>query len=88
MLCLWLYCISITKKRYVYHSDLLRHVWLYYTLSNDFVLFIFTESGIPYEVVASIDINTTANKIYRHNFIGTYLMESGIEVNLWNHTYF
>lgn len=37
------------------------------------------ESGIPYEVVASIDINTTANKIYRHNFKGTYLMESGIE---------
>jgi hypothetical protein len=22
MVCLWLYCISITKKRYVYHSDL------------------------------------------------------------------
>lgn len=37
------------------------------------------ESGIPFEVVAAIDINTTANKIYKHNFPGTYLMENGIE---------
>ena len=38
------------------------------------------ESGIDFEVVAAIDINTTTNKIYRHNFPGTYLMENGIEV--------
>ncbi|CAG2236473.1 DNMT2 [Mytilus edulis] len=37
------------------------------------------DSGIKYEVVAAIDVNTTANKIYRHNFKGTYLIENGIE---------
>ena len=44
--------------------------------------YIFTDSGIKYEVVAAIDVNTTANKIYRHNFKGTYLIENGIEVHV------
>ncbi|XP_062596598.1 tRNA (cytosine(38)-C(5))-methyltransferase-like [Saccostrea cucullata] len=37
------------------------------------------DSGIPHEVVAAIDVNTTANKIYKHNFPGTKLMDCGIE---------
>ncbi|XP_022325710.2 tRNA (cytosine(38)-C(5))-methyltransferase-like isoform X2 [Crassostrea virginica] len=37
------------------------------------------ESGISHEIIAAIDVNTTANKIYRHNFPGTNLMDCGIE---------
>ncbi|XP_061180130.1 tRNA (cytosine(38)-C(5))-methyltransferase-like [Saccostrea echinata] len=37
------------------------------------------DSGIPHKVVAAIDVNTTANKIYKHNFPGTKLMDCGIE---------
>ncbi|XP_040921839.1 tRNA (cytosine(38)-C(5))-methyltransferase [Toxotes jaculatrix] len=37
------------------------------------------ESGIPSQVVASIDINTTANQIYRHNFPDTPLWNKTIE---------
>ena len=35
-------------------------------------------SGIPAEVIASVDINTTANKIYRHNFPTTRLLQRNI----------
>ncbi|XP_023281860.1 tRNA (cytosine(38)-C(5))-methyltransferase isoform X12 [Seriola lalandi dorsalis] len=37
------------------------------------------ESGIPGHVVAAIDINTTANQIYRHNFPDTPLWNKTIE---------
>ncbi|XP_070708967.1 tRNA (cytosine(38)-C(5))-methyltransferase [Pempheris klunzingeri] len=37
------------------------------------------ESGIPVQVVAAIDINTTANQIYRHNFPETPLWNKTIE---------
>ncbi|XP_075903610.1 tRNA (cytosine(38)-C(5))-methyltransferase [Nelusetta ayraudi] len=37
------------------------------------------ESGIPFEVVAAIDINTTANEIYKHNFPKTTLWSKTIE---------
>ncbi|XP_028289355.1 tRNA (cytosine(38)-C(5))-methyltransferase isoform X1 [Parambassis ranga] len=37
------------------------------------------ESGIPAQVVAAIDINTTANQIYRHNFPDTPLWNKTIE---------
>ncbi|XP_051266222.1 tRNA (cytosine(38)-C(5))-methyltransferase isoform X4 [Dicentrarchus labrax] len=37
------------------------------------------ESGIPSQVVAAIDINTTANQIYRHNFPDTCLWNKTIE---------
>uniref|UniRef100_UPI0037E7918A tRNA (cytosine(38)-C(5))-methyltransferase n=1 Tax=Semicossyphus pulcher TaxID=241346 RepID=UPI0037E7918A len=37
------------------------------------------ESGIPFQVVAAIDINTTANQIYRHNFPDTPLWNKTIE---------
>ncbi|XP_039982589.1 tRNA (cytosine(38)-C(5))-methyltransferase isoform X2 [Xiphias gladius] len=37
------------------------------------------ESGIPGQVVAAIDINTTANQIYRHNFPDTPLLNKTIE---------
>lgn len=42
-----------------------------------------SESGIPYQVVAAIDINTTANEIYRHNFPNTPLWNKTIEVGDW-----
>ncbi|XP_022060521.2 tRNA (cytosine(38)-C(5))-methyltransferase [Acanthochromis polyacanthus] len=38
-----------------------------------------TESGIPSQVVAAIDINTTANLIYKHNFPDTPLWNKTIE---------
>ncbi|XP_042366340.1 tRNA (cytosine(38)-C(5))-methyltransferase [Plectropomus leopardus] len=37
------------------------------------------ESGIPAQVVAAVDINTTANQIYRHNFPDTALWNKTIE---------
>ncbi|XP_031156004.1 tRNA (cytosine(38)-C(5))-methyltransferase isoform X2 [Sander lucioperca] len=37
------------------------------------------ESGIPAQVVAAIDINTTANQIYGHNFPDTALWNKTIE---------
>ncbi|XP_070784272.1 tRNA (cytosine(38)-C(5))-methyltransferase isoform X1 [Enoplosus armatus] len=37
------------------------------------------ESGIPVQVVAAIDINTTANQIYRYNFPDTPLWNKTIE---------
>lgn len=40
-----------------------------------------TECGISYEIIAAIDVNTTANKIYKHNFPESNLMDCGIEVN-------
>lgn len=44
-------------------------------------MFLPPESGIPFEVVAAIDINTTANEIYRHNFPKTNLWSKTIEVS-------
>ncbi|KAM7390887.1 hypothetical protein PAMA_008880 [Pampus argenteus] len=41
--------------------------------------FALKESGILAEVVAAVDINTTANEIYRHNFPGTALWNKTIE---------
>ncbi|KAM4533673.1 tRNA (cytosine(38)-C(5))-methyltransferase [Odontesthes bonariensis] len=37
------------------------------------------ESGIPAQVVAAVDINTTANQIYKHNFPDTPLWNKTIE---------
>ncbi|KAM6970958.1 tRNA (cytosine(38)-C(5))-methyltransferase [Tautogolabrus adspersus] len=37
------------------------------------------DSGIPFQVVAAIDINTTANQIYKHNFPDTPLWNKTIE---------
>ncbi|XP_071757326.1 tRNA (cytosine(38)-C(5))-methyltransferase isoform X1 [Centroberyx gerrardi] len=37
------------------------------------------ESGVPAQVVAAVDINTTANQIYRHNFPDTPLWPKTIE---------
>ncbi|XP_076577523.1 tRNA (cytosine(38)-C(5))-methyltransferase [Chaetodon auriga] len=37
------------------------------------------ESGIPGQIVAAIDINTTANQIYRHNFPDTPIWSKTIE---------
>ncbi|ESO97462.1 hypothetical protein LOTGIDRAFT_114987 [Lottia gigantea] len=37
------------------------------------------ESGVKYEIIAAIDINTTANQIYQHNFPDHNLMAFGIE---------
>ncbi|XP_068160449.1 tRNA (cytosine(38)-C(5))-methyltransferase isoform X2 [Antennarius striatus] len=37
------------------------------------------ESGIPFQVVAAIDINTTANEIYSHNFPNTPVWNKTIE---------
>lgn len=42
--------------------------------------FLLSESGIPAQVVAAIDINTTANQIYKHNFPDTPLWNKTIEV--------
>lgn len=38
------------------------------------------ESDTPAQVVAAIDINTTANQIYKHNFPDTPVWNKTIEV--------
>ncbi|XP_072535793.1 tRNA (cytosine(38)-C(5))-methyltransferase [Salminus brasiliensis] len=38
-----------------------------------------TESSVPAEVVAAVDVNTTANEIYKHNFPNTLLLPKTIE---------
>ncbi|GAA6099597.1 tRNA (cytosine(38)-C(5))-methyltransferase [Tachysurus ichikawai] len=38
-----------------------------------------THSAIPSEVVAAVDVNTTANEIYKHNFPNTPLLPKTIE---------
>ncbi|KAJ8010416.1 hypothetical protein DPEC_G00074850 [Dallia pectoralis] len=38
-----------------------------------------TESGVSAEVVAAVDVNTTANEIYKHNFPNTPLYPKTIE---------
>ncbi|XP_048780762.1 tRNA (cytosine(38)-C(5))-methyltransferase-like isoform X2 [Ostrea edulis] len=45
-------------------------IWEHLLLAN---------SDIAHEIVAAIDVNTTANKIYKHNFPETNLMDCGIE---------
>ena len=40
------------------------------------------ESGVAAEVVAAVDVNTTANEIYKHNFPSTLLRPKTIEVSL------
>ncbi|XP_017334611.1 tRNA (cytosine(38)-C(5))-methyltransferase isoform X2 [Ictalurus punctatus] len=37
------------------------------------------ESSVPTEVVAAVDVNTTANEIYKHNFPNTLLLPKTIE---------
>uniref|UniRef100_A0A8C2KHS0 tRNA (cytosine(38)-C(5))-methyltransferase n=1 Tax=Cyprinus carpio TaxID=7962 RepID=A0A8C2KHS0_CYPCA len=37
------------------------------------------ESSVPAEVVAAVDVNTTANEIYKHNFPSTPLLPKTIE---------
>ena len=44
------------------------------------LLFVPSECGIPFQVVAAIDINPTANQIYRGNFPNTPLWNKTIEV--------
>lgn len=41
-----------------------------------------SESSVPAEVVAAVDVNTTANEIYKHNFPNTPLLPKTIEVCL------
>lgn len=41
-----------------------------------------SESSVPAEVVAAVDVNTTANEIYKHNFPTTPLLPKTIEVSL------
>lgn len=39
------------------------------------------ESAVPAEVVAAVDVNTTANEIYKYNFPDTLLLPKTIEVS-------
>ncbi|KAF0287327.1 tRNA (cytosine(38)-C(5))-methyltransferase [Amphibalanus amphitrite] len=37
------------------------------------------DCGVPLEVVAAVDINTTANSVYRHNFPSTRHLQRNIQ---------
>ena len=39
------------------------------------------ESGVEYDVVQAMDVNTTANKIYQHNFPDVSICASSIAVS-------
>ena len=43
--------------------------------------FLCAESGVAAKVVAAVDVNTTANEIYKHNFPNTPLLPKTIEVS-------
>lgn len=40
---------------------------------------VISESGIPGEIKAAVDINTIANKVYQHNFPNTKLLQRNIK---------
>lgn len=46
-------------------------------------LCVFLESSVPAEVIGAVDVNTTANEIYKHNFPNTPLLPKTIEVSLY-----
>ena len=41
----------------------------------------FSESEVEYDVVQAMDVNTTANKIYQHNFPDVSICASSIAVS-------
>uniref|UniRef100_A0A8B9Y8M2 Uncharacterized protein n=1 Tax=Bos mutus grunniens TaxID=30521 RepID=A0A8B9Y8M2_BOSMU len=43
------------------------------------ISFIITESCIPAQVVAAVDVNTVANEVYKYNFPHTQLLAKTIE---------
>lgn len=43
--------------------------------------FIITESCVPAQVVAAVDVNTVANEVYKYNFPHTRLLARTIEVS-------
>ena len=43
--------------------------------------FPFTEIGVCVKVVAAVEINTTANRVYKYNFPDTNLQQKNIEVS-------
>lgn len=45
------------------------------------VILVYSDSGLTAEVVAAVDVNTTANQIYKHNFPSTTLWSKTIEVS-------
>ena len=45
------------------------------------VLILFVESGLQFDVVMAMDVNTNANLVYRHNFPEVDVNASAIEVN-------
>jgi hypothetical protein len=49
------------------------------------ISFIITESCIPAQVVAAIDVNTVANEVYKYNFPHTQLLAKTIEVSNYCH---
>lgn len=44
-------------------------------------MFACAESGVEYDVVQAMDVNTTANKIYQHNFPDVSICASTIAVS-------
>ena len=47
------------------------------------ILFFLAGTGLPFCVVGAFDINTTANKVYIHNFPNTHMNQRNIEVGLF-----
>lgn len=50
-----------------------------FTFKN--ISFIITESCIPAQVVAAVDVNNIANEVYNYNFPHTQLLAKTIEVS-------
>uniref|UniRef100_A0A8C5ZMN8 Uncharacterized protein n=1 Tax=Marmota marmota marmota TaxID=9994 RepID=A0A8C5ZMN8_MARMA len=44
-----------------------------------------TESCIPAQVVAAVDVNTVANEVYKYNFPHTQLLAKTIEVSYYSY---
>ncbi|XP_026148197.1 tRNA (cytosine(38)-C(5))-methyltransferase-like isoform X4 [Mastacembelus armatus] len=72
-----MFCSCTSNVSSTYRTDNSAAVKLH--SSHIYIMCVSAESGIPAQVVAAIDINTTANQVYRHNFPDTPLWNKTIE---------
>lgn len=74
-----LYC---TFAKCFYLKNKIFTDWIRQNVFICFFNLFLSESSVPAEVVAAVDVNTTANEIYKHNFPTTPLLPKTIEVSL------
>lgn len=70
----WLSCAASSASSEAAVANIwVKQVFLFWNLLS-------AESNMSHQVVAAVDVNTTANDVYRHNFPNTPLLNKTIEV--------